>query len=214
MPLAKVINDLGSFYNAMGERGNRYTSAAVETILDQYSGDEITVFDPITIVGTYHEYDSLYELCDYLGEDADQLILQGLENLQMWTTGHQDEMDMDTLVLHILQHPPIDLKVRYPGACEKWFDWINKSAVGDVAIEDVAVDFLMADWEGYELGQHSDDPKYGIDSAAFRAFRSAFLNRYKYDTADFMSDYIVKLPSWQHDYSRYELLSNGHILCW
>ena len=215
MPLVKVINDLGTFYNAMGGRGTRYSEEAAEIILNQYCGDDIVYFDPVTIVSIYKEYDNIYELCDYLlpGE-ADQLILQGIEQRSMWFNTVHGNLDMDDLVLKMLADPPTDLKARYPEACSKWSDLIHSSAVGDCALGDVAMDFVLSEWEDYALESIKDDPKYGIDSKAMAAFRSAFLNRYNYDIEQLMDEYISELSSWQHDYSQYRILNNGHILCW
>lgn len=215
MPLVKLINDLGSFYNAMGERGTRYSEESAEIILDQYRGDEITYLDPVSIVSTYKEYDSLYELCDYLlPGDADQLIMQGIEACAMWFHTSPGDLAMDDLVLKMLADPPTDLKARHPEACSKWSDLIHSSAVGDCALGDVAMDFVLLDWEGYALESIMDDPKYGVDSKAMAVFRSSFLNRYNYDIDQLMEEYISELPSWQHDYSQYRILKNGHILCW
>ena len=218
MPLVKAINSIGCFYENMGERGTRYSEEAAEIILDQYRGEEIVYLDPISIVSTYKEYDSLYELCDYLlPGDADQLILQGLESTGMWSQPNDEgdgKLDMDNMVLLLLANPPVDLEARHPGACAKWNDLVYASAVGDCYIGDVAVDFLMLDWEGYDLESIMNDPKYGVESKAMQTFRSSFLNRYNYDIRQLMGDYIAKLPSWQHDYSQYRILKNGHILCW
>lgn len=218
MPLVKAINSIGCFYENMGERGTRYSEEAAEIILDQYRSDEIVYLDPISIVSTYKEYDSLYELCDYLlPGDADQLIMQGLESTGMWSQPNDagdEKLDMDNMVLLLLANPPVDLEARHPGACAKWLDLVNSSAVGDCYIGDVAMDFVLLDWEGYDLESIMDDPKYGVDSKAMAVFRSSFLNRYNYDIDQLMEEYIAELPSWQHDYSQYRILKNGHILCW
>lgn len=215
MPLVKAINSIGCFYANMGERGTRYSEEAAEIILDQHRGDEIVYLDPITIVSTYKEYDSIYELCDYLlPGNADQLILQGIEERAMWFQNAPGDLAMDDLVLKMLADPPTDLKARYPEACSKWSDLIHSSAVGDCALGDVAMDFVLLEWDGYALESIKDDPKYGVDSKAMAAFRSSFLNRYNYDIDQLMDEYISELPSWQHDYSQYRILKNGHILCW
>lgn len=84
MPLVKHINSIGSFFNAMGERGNRYTYDGIQFILDYYDSPDYgyVQLDPIEIVSTFREY---YCLRDYCGEvfNGDQSILDATEYLDL-----------------------------------------------------------------------------------------------------------------------------------
>lgn len=83
MPLVKHINSIGSFFNAMGERGNRYTYDGVQFILDYYDNtSEYVQLDPIEIVSTFKEYICLR---DYCGEilNGDQSILDAAEYIDL-----------------------------------------------------------------------------------------------------------------------------------
>lgn len=84
MPLVKHINSIGSFFNAMGERGNRYTYDGVQFILDYYdsSAHGYVQLDPISIVSMFKEYTCLR---DYCGEvlNGDQSILDAAEYIDL-----------------------------------------------------------------------------------------------------------------------------------
>lgn len=71
MPLFVPINSIGRFFDAMGERGNRYTYDGAQFILDYYDSG-YTQLDPISIVSMFKEYHCLRDYCDevYNG-DAD-----------------------------------------------------------------------------------------------------------------------------------------------
>lgn len=84
MPLVKHINSLGSFYAAMGDRGNRYTYDGAQFIIDYYDSPEYVQLDPIKIVSTFREY---YNLREYCGEvlNGDQSILDAAEYIDLDT---------------------------------------------------------------------------------------------------------------------------------
>lgn len=82
MPLVKHINSLGSFYAAMGERGNRYTYDGAQFILDYYDSPEYVQLDPIEIVSTFKEYYNLREYCQEV-LNGDESILAASEYIDL-----------------------------------------------------------------------------------------------------------------------------------
>lgn len=75
MPLVKHINSVGSFFNAMGERGNRYTYDGAQFIIDYYCDTpEYVQLDPINIVSIFKEYYSLREYCQEVLNGDDSIL--------------------------------------------------------------------------------------------------------------------------------------------
>ena len=92
MPLVKHINSIGSFFNAMGERGNRYTYDGAQFIIDYYDTPEYgyVQLDPIEIVSIFKEYYSLREYC--------QEVLNGDESI----LAASDYIDLDDVIAKAL----------------------------------------------------------------------------------------------------------------
>lgn len=84
MPLVKHINSVGSFFDAMGERGNRYTYDGAQFIIDYYNTPEYgyTQLDSIVIVSTFKEYYSLREYCQEV-LNGDDSILEAAEYIDL-----------------------------------------------------------------------------------------------------------------------------------
>lgn len=84
MPLVKHINSIGSFFNAMGERGNRYTYEGAQFIIDYYyDTPEYVQLDPIKIVSSFKEYYSLREYCQEV-LNGDESILAAAEYTDLY----------------------------------------------------------------------------------------------------------------------------------
>lgn len=214
MPLIQNINTISAFCQAMGERSKKYSDAGVRYILDYYNEmDMPVVLDSCAIASTFHEASSVYELCDNLFQDATSVILAALDNSgELWTGS--TEPDASSVLDSILQDPPVELKKRYPDACDFWLSKIEEASGGDVNIADVEMDFLLKQWDEYdELNAIRHDPTYGKYSKAMQLLQDIFVTRYSYDT-DSIMDYVVRQADWTHDYSGYKILSNGHILYW
>lgn len=82
MPLVKHINSVGSFFDAMGERGNRYTYDGAQFILDYYDTEFVSL-DPIEIVSTFKEYYNLREYCQEV-LNGDESILAAAEYVDLY----------------------------------------------------------------------------------------------------------------------------------
>lgn len=117
MPLVKHINSIGSFFNAMGERGNRYTYEGAQFIIDYYyDTSENVQLDPIKIVSTFKEYYSLREYCqevlngdesilaaaEYIDLDAE--ISKALTDIEEKIPCEEDKLELQASILQSSRH--------------------------------------------------------------------------------------------------------------
>lgn len=96
MPLVVPINSIGRFFDAMGERGNRYTYDGAQFIVDYYDSG-YTQLDPISIVSMFKEYHCLRDYCDEVYNGDADLIAAA-----------EEYVDLDDELVNVLAKVPDD----------------------------------------------------------------------------------------------------------
>lgn len=94
MPLMLPINSIGRFFDAMGERGNRYTYDGAQFIIDYYDSG-YAHFDPINIVSMFKEYHCLRDYCEEVYNGDTDLIAAA-----------EEYVDLDDEIVDILAKAP------------------------------------------------------------------------------------------------------------
>jgi hypothetical protein len=99
MPLVVHVNSIGRFFDAMGERGNRYTYDGAQFILDYYNSPDYGAvqLDPISIVSMFREYHCLRDYCEEVYNGDADLIAAAKEYV-----------DLDDELLDVLAKVPDD----------------------------------------------------------------------------------------------------------
>ena len=97
MPLVTYINSIGRFFDAMGERGDRYTYDGVQFILDYYDSLEhdYVQLDPISIVSMFKEYHCLRDYCDEVYNGDADLVAAA-----------EEYVDLDEELVNVLAKAP------------------------------------------------------------------------------------------------------------
>lgn len=207
------VQNITTFRFVLGERADRYSDDAILEILSHQENCPDRDLDGAEINCIYHEADNLYCLLHELVEDPDTFILSAEYDANSLVYGNGD-ISAEDAVLSALATPPADMQRRFPSACPAWFTAVHESAVGDCFIGDVAIDFLVGNWDGYDkLEAIAEHPTLGKDSKAMSEFRSNFLAQHAGDEKVVL-EALTKTSAWQHDYMQYRILKNGHILYW
>lgn len=94
MPLVVHVNSIGRFFDAMGERGNRYTYDGAQFIIDYYDSG-YTQLDPISIVSMFREYHCLRDYCDEVYNGDTDLIAAA-----------EEYVDLDDELVNVLAKVP------------------------------------------------------------------------------------------------------------
>ena len=214
MGYVQRINSVEAMREAMRDRCY-YSDEALAVILSHREGEDDIKLDAAAVNMQYVEYDSVYELCVNLQHrGADDWIWEGL--IQCNLLDGTDNCSLADCILYVLRTNPTMISKRYPEACAFWLDKLEKSSVGDVSINDCCIDFISKDWDDY-IGFTEDvidHPKYGVDSDAFEYLRSHILSVFNWDSKALLEQFIIKQRDWTHDYCGYQILKNGHVLCW